>query len=124
MEPTKDGRYLWAFDRAHNVAEVFETRSGAHVGTIDLRGEGAPDPTPDLSDLSPGGNRIFVALRGPNPLSGDPHVATGSSPGIGIYAVEAGGRRGRLKALVRVSSPDANGVERADPHAIAVLVRP
>ena len=124
MQPTKDGRYLWAFDRAANVAEVFESRSGVHVGTVDLRGEGVPDPTPDLSDLSPGGNRMFVAFRGPIPLSGDPHVATGSSPGIGIYALQQGGRSGTLKAVVRVTNPDANGVERADPHAIAVRLRP
>jgi hypothetical protein len=124
MQPTKDGRYLWAFDRAKNVAEVFESASGTHVGTIDLRGEGVPDPTPDLSDLSPGGNRLFVALRGPNPLSGDPHVSTGSTPGIGIYAMQENGRRGALKALVPISSRDALGIERADPHAIAVRLRP
>ena len=88
MQPVRDGRYLWAFDRAKNVAEVFESSSGAHLGTIDLRSEGVPDPTPDLSDISPGGNRMFVALRGPNPLSGDPHVSTGSTPGIGIYQLE------------------------------------
>ena len=123
MQPTKDGRYLWAFDRAKNVAEVFETASGTYIGQLDLRGEGAPDPTPDLSDLSPGGNRMFVAFRGPNPLSGDPHVATGSTPGMGIYAIEESGRRGRLKAVVRVSNLDANGVERADPHGIAVRLR-
>ena len=83
----------------------------------------APEP-PDLSDLSPGGNRLFVAFRGPNPLSGDPHVSTGSTPGIGVYAVQEGGRRGTLKALVRVTNVDAGGVERADPHAIAVRLRP
>jgi hypothetical protein len=120
MQPTRDGRYLWAFDRAKNVAEVFESSSGAHLGTIDLRGEGAPDPTPDLSDLSPGGNRMFVALRGPNPLSGDPHVSTGSTPGMGIYQLEESGQRGVLKAVVRITNLDAGGVERADPHGIAV----
>ena len=123
MQPTKDGRYLWAFDRAHNVAEVFETASGAHLGTIDLTGAGVPDPTPDLSDVSPGGNRMFVALRGPNPLSGDPHVSTGSTPGIGIYELRESGRRGALKAVVRVSNVDAGGIERADPHGIAVRLR-
>ena len=124
MQPTKDGRYLWAFDRAKNVAEIFETASGDHLGTIDLRGEGAPDPTPDLSDLSPGGNRMFVAFRGPNPLSGDPHVSTGTTPGMGIYALRESGRRGALKAVVRVTNMDAGGVERADPHGIAVRLRP
>lgn len=63
---------------------------------------------------------MFVALRGPNPLSGDPDVAAGSTPGMGIYQLEESGQRGVLKAVVRVTNLDAAGVERADPHGIAV----
>jgi hypothetical protein len=120
MQATGGGRYIWAFDRAKNVAEVIATATGAHVGTFDLRGEGVPDPTPDLSDASPDGNRVFVTFRGPNPLSGDAHVATGSTPGLGVYAVQAAGRRGALIAHIPISNIDANGIERADPHGIAV----
>lgn len=123
MVATRDGRYVWALDRAANVAEVFEAASGAHLRTVDLAGTVSSDPTPDLVDIAPSGNRIFVALRGPNPLSGDPHVATGSTPGIGIVQVTEGGRGGVLTAVVPIRNPDVTGVERADPHGIRVRRR-
>lgn len=123
MLPTRDGRYLWAFDRSANVAEVLDVASGAHLGTVDLRSALGADPTPDLAELSPSGNRIFVTLRGPNPLSGDPHVSTGSTPGLGIVQVMQGGRGGFMKTIVPISNRDAAGVERADPHGIQVRRR-
>jgi hypothetical protein len=120
MVLAKHGRYLWAADRGENVAEIFAVTSGAHVGTVDMSGPESSDPTPDLGDIAPSGNRIFFALRGPNPLTADPHVSTGSTPGLGVYQVTEGGRNGFLKAVVRVSNVDGAGVERADPHAARV----
>ncbi|MGQ0650148.1 MAG: hypothetical protein ACT4P7_21565 [Gemmatimonadaceae bacterium] len=109
---------VWIFDRGANVAEVFDGASGAHAGTVSLLGGPSTDPTPDLADVHPSGNRIFVSLRGPIPLSGDPHVSTGSTPGIGVVQVQQGGARGLLKAVVPISNRDAGGIERADPHGI------
>ncbi|HEV2147100.1 MAG TPA: hypothetical protein VGR37_06840 [Longimicrobiaceae bacterium] len=123
MVVSRDERYLWVFDRDANVAEVFDAATGAHTGTVALAGAVSDDPTPDLADISPSGSRIFVTLRGPNPLTGDPHVATGSTPGIGIVQVQEGGRTGTLKAVVPISNRDANGVERADPHGIRIRRR-
>jgi hypothetical protein len=80
-------------------------------------------PTPDLADISPSGHRIFVSLRGPNPLSGSPHAATGSTPGLGVIQVEQGGKVGALKSVVEVSNVDAAGVERADCHGIRVRLK-
>jgi len=119
---TKHNRYIWVLDRALAVAEVFDSSSDAHVNTIDL------DPlsdhlTPDLADISPSGHRIFVSLRGPNPLSGSPHAATGSTPGLGVIQVEQGGKGGVLKSVVELSNVDAAGVERADCHGIRVRLR-
>jgi len=119
---TKHNRYIWVLDRALAVAEVFDSSSDAHVNTIDL------DPlsdhlTPDLADISPSGHRIFVSLRGPNPLSGSPHAATGSTPGLGVIQVEQGGKGGVLKSVVEISNVDAAGVERADCHGIRVRLR-
>jgi hypothetical protein len=34
--------------------------------------------------------------------------------------VEQGGRHGRVKAIARITNPDAGGVERADAHGIAL----
>jgi hypothetical protein len=112
--------HVWIFDRGANVAEVFHGTSGRHVGTVSMLGGPSSDPTPDLADIAPAGNRIFVSLRGPVPLSGDPHVSTGTTPGIGVVQVQQGGARGFLKAIVPISNRDAAGVERADPHGIRV----
>ena len=119
---TKHQRYVWMFDRAGNVAEVFDAESGDWVNTVALNSEYSADPTPDLAVVSPSGNRIFVALRGPIPLSGDPHASTGSTPGLGVIQVTAGGSDGFMKAITRISNVDGAGVERADAHGIALRI--
>lgn len=114
------GRALWVLDRSRGVAEIFDVATSAHVGTVDLKGAYSSDPAPDLVDVSPPGKYLFVTLRGPTPLSGDPHASTGSTPGVGIIYVTRGGRSGELKAIVPITNMDACGVERADPHGIRV----
>jgi len=81
------------------------------------------DPTPDLLALSPNGTHAFMSLRGPNPLTADPHVSTGSSPGVGILKVLRNGGSARFEAVAPVSNVDADGIERADVHALALRVR-
>ena len=117
---TKAGRYLWVADRAANRIVVVDTLVDEPVGEIPLAGELSDDPSPDLLDIAPGGNRVYVSLRGRLPLSGDPHVSTGSSPGIGVIRVEQGGRTGVLETVVPITNVDAAGVDRADPHALRV----
>ena len=119
---TKHHRYVWMFDRAANVAEVFDTESGQRVNTVALASPHSADPTPDLAAVSPSGSRIFVSLRGPVPLSGDPHASTGSTPGLGIIQVTAEGKDGSMKAVARISNVDGGGVERADAHGIALRI--
>jgi hypothetical protein len=87
---------------------------------LPLAGDLSADPTPDILAVAPPGNHVFMSLRGPNPLTADPHVSTGATPGVGVMRVEAGGRRGHFEVVARVSNVDAGGVERADVHAIAV----
>jgi len=125
MVLTKKNRYLWVADRAANRIVVVETATDQVVNEIDLVGELTGDPAPDLLDRSPTGNRIFMALRGPNPLTGNaPGVnnAVGSSPGLGIVRVEQGGRNGVLEAIAPINHI-VDGVQRADPHGIAVRVK-
>jgi hypothetical protein len=119
---TKAERYVWMFDRAGNVAEVFDGVSGARINTVNLVSADSFDPTPDLAVVSPDGSRIFVTLRGPVPLSGDPHASTGSTPGLAVIQVTAGGRDGFVKAIARISNIDAAGIERADAHGIALRI--
>lgn len=117
---TKRERYVWMFDRAANVAEVFDGPTGTHVNTVELTSSDSTDPTPDLAVIAPSGNRIFVSLRGPVPLSGDPHASTGTTPGLAVVQVHTGGWDGFVKAIAPISRVDASGVERADAHGIAL----
>jgi hypothetical protein len=119
MVATADAGHVWVLDRHADVAEVFETADGRHVATVPLNGPLTDNAAPDIAALSPAGHYIFVALRGANPLSGDPHNATGSTPGLGIIEVTDGGRAGRLAAIIRMTNV-SGGVDRADPHAVAV----
>lgn len=120
MAVVGDGRYLWIADRAANIAEVFDVRWSRRLDPVQLAGPLSDDPTPDLLDVSPRGDLLFVTLRGPTPLSGDPHVSTGSTPGLGVVRLQQDGRKGALVAIHRISNLDAGGVERADPHGIRV----
>jgi hypothetical protein len=120
---TKAGRYVWVADRHAGVVEVFSTLTNEREPTLDLKSASAPDPSPDLLDISPAGNRMFISLRGPTPLTGDPHVSTGTTPGVMVMRIEEGGRRGDVIGIVRISNIDAGGVERADPHGIRVRRR-
>ena len=119
---TKHGRYLWVADRIQNDITVVDTASDTVVNVFSLAGKVSDDPAPDLLALSPSGNRAFVTLRGPFPGSGG-HAAFGSTPGLGVIHVERGGLRGSLNAVAPVSNVDAAGLNRADPHGIAVLAR-
>ena len=97
---------------------MFDADSGTRVESVDLRTPDSTKLTPDLAAIAPEGNRIFLSLRGPVPLSGDPHASTGATPGLGIVQVTEGGQRGFTKAIRRISNIDAGGIERADAHGI------
>jgi hypothetical protein len=126
------GKYLWSGDRHLNLIDVYDTGNGnIKVGTITLAGDLSNDPAPDLMDASPDGSYVFVALRGPNPLTGDNkevHNAVGSTPGVGVIKVDGGGRSGKLVSIAPISrmaeekDKDGNMVkkEKADPHGIQV----
>jgi len=120
---TNHSRYLWVADRGRNFLWVVDTRTDEVVNTIPLEGQVSADPTPDLLAVSPNGSHAFMSLRGPVPLTADPHVSTGSTPGVGVLKITAGGRSGVFEGRAPVSNVDADGVERADVHAMAVRIR-
>jgi hypothetical protein len=118
---TRDGKYVWFFDRAANVAEIYHAASGSLVATMNLADPNiSRDPTPDLAGESPDGKFFYVATRGPLPLSGDPHASTGSTPGVMAIELLRDGRFGAVRGLARISNVDATGVERADAHGVRV----
>jgi DNA-binding beta-propeller fold protein YncE len=117
---TKHGQYLWIANRGLNYLWVVDTATDTIANTILLEGDVSDDPTPDLIAMSPNGSHGFVSLRGPVPLTADPHVSTGSTPGVGILKVTEGGRNAVFEAVAPVSNIDAGGIERADVHAMTV----
>lgn len=119
---TRDGRYLWVADRGRNRLWAVDTRLDQIANTIPLEGAASADPTPDLVAMSPNGTHAYLSLRGPAPLTADPHVSTGGTPGVGIVRVTEAGRNGFLEAVARVSNIDTSGVERADVHAMTLRV--
>ncbi len=118
---SRNGDFVWFFDRAANVAEIYRAGSGAYLRTVNLVDpEITADPTPDLTDLAPDGRFFYSAARGPLPLSGDPHASTGLKPGVLVLEVLLGGRSAAVRGLARISNVDAGGVDRADAHGIRV----
>ena len=117
---SKHERYVWMYDRAANVAEIFDGHSGAHLSTVPITHPATTDASPDLVALAPNGVVHFVSLRGPNPLSGDPHSSTGAVPGLGIVRLTEGGLNGRLEKVIPITNRDSGGVERADAHGIRI----
>ena len=120
---TKHGKYLWIADRGRNFLWAVDTVTDQIANIIPLVSDASDDPTPDLLAVSPNGSHAFISLRGPNPLTADPHVSTGSTPGVGILKVTEGGRSGIFEAVAPVSNVDAVGVERADVHAMTLRVK-
>jgi hypothetical protein len=123
VAPTNRDRYLWVMDRHANVAEIINVKSGEWVNTVDLAGSVSDDPAPDLVDRAPIGSRLFVALRGRVPLSGDPHNATGSTPGLGIIQVTRSGRSGKLMAVVPMTNAMQQPNQAPDAHGLRVRLR-
>ncbi|WP_277128264.1 hypothetical protein [Chlorogloeopsis fritschii] len=123
MVVIKNQRFVWVGDRVANKIEVISVNSNTRINTIDLVGVHSKDPAPDLMDIAPSGKLVFTSLRGPNPLSGDPHVSTGSTPGLGIVEVTEGGKSGMMKGIVPISNIDSSNVERADAHGIRVRIK-
>jgi DNA-binding beta-propeller fold protein YncE len=121
---TKGGKYLWVADRGRNFLWAIDTTTDQIVNEIQLEGDVSDDPTPDLIAVSPNGSHAFLSLRGPIPLTADPHVSTGSTPGVGVLKVTESGRNGVFERVARVSNVGTDGVERADVHAMTLRVVP
>lgn len=117
-----DSEYLWVADRAANLITVVDTATDEVVNEIDVSGEWSHDPAPDLMDVSPDGQWVFISLRGSTPLtanSPEHHNAVGSTPGVAVVRVEDGGASGEVIRVLPISNM-VDGAETADPHGLRV----
>ena len=116
------GRYLWSADRAGNNIEIIDTLSNLSVNSVELTTDANKDPAPDLMDVSPDSQYVFVGLRGPAPLTGNDKTvnnAKGTIPGVGVVHVDAGGKVGHYKGQAAITNMK-DGKETADNHGVAV----
>jgi DNA-binding beta-propeller fold protein YncE len=107
------GGYLWVANRGDgdNIL-IIDLRTGEPVGIINDVG-----PAPDLIDVDPVGNVVYVTLRGPRALTGGPS-AVGQTPGVAVLAVEDGGASGHRIAFLPIGDQSAD--THVDTHGIAV----
>jgi hypothetical protein len=120
---TKHDKYLWIADRGRNFLFVVDPSTDTVVNRINLLGSVSPDPTPDLMVTSPNGSHVFASLRGPNPLTADPHVSTGATPGVAVLKVLESGRDAWFEGIAPVSNMDSMNIERADVHALGLRLK-
>lgn len=128
------GKELHQFDRIRNVVEVFTMEppwdhlhpnstynltDAMTCGTTNGT-SASNDPTPDLGDVSPNGETIYMALRGPLPLTIS-HAAAGSCPGLGIIRRDPVSQIWTLAAVLPSSVMNhPNTINLSDPHAVTI----
>jgi DNA-binding beta-propeller fold protein YncE len=106
-----DGREFWQVNRGTGDGLRIDARTFEVVGVLDA------GDTPDILDVSPDGRFVYVTQRGPNPLSGDPHVARGTRPGL---LVIDGATGEHLRRLDPPTVTDAEGNVLNDVHGVGV----
>ncbi len=118
-------KYLWVADRGLGLMTTYDAEELEREHVIEFN-DGPDDPnklTPDLLDVNPSGDRVYASLRGPLPLSGDPHVSVGSQAGLAVFSVSDNGKDGSLTSVVPISNIDALGQDTADGHGIRVRLK-
>jgi DNA-binding beta-propeller fold protein YncE len=84
---TPDGSHYWMVNRASSDGVVVRASDRTVVRHLTSGLE-----APDILDFAPDGSRVYVSQRGPSPLSGAPHAATGDEPGIAVLDAATGER--------------------------------
>ncbi len=108
---TPDGDRFWQVNRGTGDGQVIDATTFEVIDALDA------GDTPDILDFSPDGRFAYITQRGPNPLSGDPHVAVGSRPGLLVVDVATGEHVTRLEPATVTG---AEGVVLNDVHGVGV----
>lgn len=157
MTPTMTGNALHVVDRIQNTATSIKIANDA-VDTYSLTGGGcatygvtddaglpADDAAPDLMATGPNNQYLYVALRGPRPVTVG-HNAQGSCPGVGVIALNKSNddTTGTMTHVIRTSNTvdttaaiaygtvaggseaaghNYTGAERSDIHGVALRIK-
>jgi DNA-binding beta-propeller fold protein YncE/ketosteroid isomerase-like protein len=109
-----NGRYLWMGHRASHNIVVIDTQTDTQAGVITGFGN-----APDIMDASPKGDLVFVALRGPNNLTGGP-TAKGQTPGMVVLQTKEIGASMAKASFLAIGDQSAESP--VDPHVLAVRI--
>lgn len=108
---TPDGSTFWQVNRGSDDGQIIDASTFEVIGSIDA------GDTPDILDFSPDGAYAYITQRGPNPRSGDPHVAVGQRPGVLIVDVATGAH---VAVLEPPTARNTDGAVVNDLHGIGV----
>jgi DNA-binding beta-propeller fold protein YncE len=109
---TPDGSSYWMVNRSSSDGLVID----AETFMVTLEITSGLD-APDILDFAPDSSRVFVSQRGPLPVSGAPHAATGDEPGVVVLDAATGQRVAFLAPPVALNS---DGVVLNDVHGVGV----
>ncbi len=105
-----DGSVYWMVNRASDNAVVVDADSLEVIAEY----EDVAD-TPDILDFNADGSRVYVSQRGPTPISGAPHAASGDNPGVAVIDAATGELLGLLAPPEAV---DEDGEVANDIHGV------
>lgn len=108
---TPDGSHYWMVNRSSSDGMVVRAsdRSVVRLLTTGLE-------APDILDFAPDGSRVYVSQRGPHPVTGAPHAATGSEPGVAVLDAATGNR----VAFLAPQEAIVDGAVQNDIHGVGV----
>ncbi len=110
-----DGSVYWMVNRASDNAIVVDAET---LEVIDEY-EGISD-TPDILDFNADGSLVYISQRGPTPISGAPHAASGDAPGVLIVDAQSGEP---VDLLAPPEATNDDGEVINDIHGVAFRIR-
>jgi DNA-binding beta-propeller fold protein YncE len=108
---TPDGSHYWMVNRGSSDGFVVDASDRTVVRHL-TSGLDAPD----ILDFAPDSSRVYISQRGPSPLTGAPHAATGDEPGIAVLDAATGER----VAFLAPTEVIVDGRVQNDVHGVGV----
>ena len=108
---TPDGSQYWMVNRGSSDGLVVDASDRSEVRQLTTGLE-----APDILDFAPDSSRVYVSQRGPHPVTGAPHAATGTEPGIAVLDAATGNR----VAFLAPQATIVGGEVQNDFHGVGV----
>ncbi len=110
-----DGSVYWMVNRASDNAIVVDAQTLEVIAEYDDVSD-----TPDILDFNADGSLVYISQRGPTPISGAPHAASGDAPGVLIVDAQTGET---VDLLAPPEATNDDGEVINDIHGVAFRIR-